>query len=191
MAEREKDKKKNSGRLLFILSLGVLTTLLLLFLLNIGGLRTVVLAVLRPGGEDTLPPDMDQIRTELALERTRLKEMEDFLLRWEGTLSQQEEALKEQARQADEIEKEAMQLRTLYFSHLKELEEMVRVYERMEPPSAAAILISMETETAVLILKNMKAASLADVLSAMPPDKAAAFSEHLMNESMGRKEVTE
>lgn len=191
MAVKEKGKKGHGGLLVFILSLGVFTALLLLFLLDIGGVRSAALAVLRPNTEDALSPDIDQLRLELAAELTRLKEMEDFLLRWEDSLSQQEQDLKEQMQQADDIKKEAMQLRTLYFSHLKELEEMVRVYERMEPPSAASILLSMEAETAVLILRNMKAASLAEVLSAMPAQNAAAFSELLLNESMGREEVTE
>jgi flagellar motility protein MotE (MotC chaperone) len=191
MALQEKRKKGQSGRWVFLLSLGVLTVLLLLFLLDIGGIRNAVLSRFQPKTEDVLLPDIDQLRQELAAERTRLQEMEDFLLEWETALSRQEQALQEQALQADEIEREAMQLRTQYFSHLKELEEMVRVYERMEPPSAAAILLSMEAETAVLILKSMKAASMAEVLSAMPPDKAAGFSELLLNESIGRKEVTQ
>ena len=75
--------------------------------------------------------------------------------------------------------KDLILLKKIDIIRTKKLEFLVNALSNMQPSKAAKMLISMDKDMAVKILSLLRSRQVASILSAMPPDKAAALSEAL------------
>jgi flagellar motility protein MotE (MotC chaperone) len=105
--------------------------------------------------------------------RKELEAKEKELKLLEKRIQEQLLALKELEAIIDEKLKKIEIIRT------KKLEFLVNAISKMQPSKAAKMLISMDKDMAVKILSLLRSRQVASILSAMPPDKAAALSEAL------------
>lgn len=112
---------------------------------------------------------LDQRERELETRMQVLQTLETRVNKRMESLAQKEEVIKKGVG-----EKEA--------KNKKRIQELIKVYQAMEPADAARILQTLELEITLAVLGNMSAIKSAPIFAAMPPDKAKQITERLFNE---------
>ncbi len=134
---------------------------------------------------DLLPPqgpistvEERRIRSSIQKEVARLKQKEKML-------EMKEMELKTQSREVDkklaEMEKSRIALTEL-LQKKRQLEdekaqELAKIYEKMDPPKAAQLLISLDKELAITIIESMNSKKAGKVLNNMEAKIAASLSK--------------
>jgi len=112
-----------------------------------------------------------QEKETLEAEKRELLAKKEELLLLEKRVQEQMAALKELINDAE------VKLQELKGIQDERFKLLVKSYSEMRPSKAAQMLINMDRETAVKILSQLKSSQVANILAAMPPDKAAALVE--------------
>jgi flagellar motility protein MotE (MotC chaperone) len=136
-------------------------------------------------GEMVTPPDLNhsdsveerRILASLLEERAKIAEQKKQLdAREMGLKTLQTEVDKK----LDELKKVRQEVEVLVAQKDAEekarIQELSKMYEKMEPAKAAKVLTTLETELAVEILANMKQKSAGKILNNLEGEKAAALS---------------
>ncbi len=116
----------------------------------------------------------------LTIEKLKLYEKQKKLEAKEKELRLLQRRIKEQIMALKELEASIDEkLKKLQIIQDKKVKLLVKAVAEMRPSKAAEVLLNMDREMAVKILSQLKSTQVANILSAMPPDKAAALSEAL------------
>ncbi|MFN3406922.1 MAG: MotE family protein [Caldimicrobium sp.] len=125
----------------------------------------------------TCPPEISDF---LNLEKERLLQKEKELESKERELKLLEKRIEEEmnalTQLSQEVEEKLNRISAIQDERIKLL---VKAYAEMSPSKAAQQIVNMDREMAVKILSQLKSNQIASILSAMPPDKAAAIAEAL------------
>jgi flagellar motility protein MotE (MotC chaperone) len=178
MAEKEQRTSKSRG---IIILFTILAVAFAVFLTDLGGIKTRLLPLLGVGvdganeGEDS---DAQQSLTDKASElEKKIKEVEQY----ENQLNNRQKALDEREIQLDDLENELERQREEIEKQQMEFEQLVKMYDKMEPAKAAEILERMEDrQLAIRILKGVKEAIAAEILSHMDSDTAAGLTKDMV-----------
>ncbi len=112
-------------------------------------------------------------KEQILLKAKELESRERELKLYEKRLEEQMNALMQLSQ---EVEEKLNRISAIQDERVKLL---VKAYSEMTPSKAAQQLINMDREMAVKILSQLKSNQVASILSAMPPEKAAAMAEAL------------
>lgn len=190
MKSKDSPKKSQSSGIYILAILSPILIAALIFGLNVGGLRSRILdPVIKPGDTQQVDP-LVELEEALLFKEKQLNLKEKELLQLDAQLRLKEEALILKEYETIQISEEAMDLRIQYFSHVQDLEAIVRLYEKMDPGNAANILALLPQENAVRILKGMKTDAAALILSEMPPLTAGQLTAVMLN-TMWRETIDE
>ena len=135
------------------------------------------------GGLTVLSPGDIPLLKSLQSLQARLEAMRQQ----EGELKEREEGLKMLEKQ---LEGKLTQLQTLRQEIGQLMEErsefekkrfghLVKVYEGMKPPEAAALVERLQEETAIRLLASMKSSKVSKILGVVKPERAVKLSEKL------------
>ncbi|MDI3546973.1 MAG: hypothetical protein PWR10_625 [Halanaerobiales bacterium] len=165
--------------LLVIFAVGV-------WLLNIFGVISV-----RAWGEKVItstPFLKDYVQTEEAFNQLleKFKESENRLKEVSTKKEELQQSLAAARRQVDEytkkvekLEKELALLKKERLDEQERLDKLVKIYSKMKPEDAARIFSSLDEDMVLDLLINLKEEQAAAILSALPPEDAARYSNAL------------
>jgi len=149
-----------------------------ILLLTGQGLRAETTSGLLPPEGPTSTVEERRIRSSIQKEVARLKQKEKML-------EMKEMELKSLSREVDkkltEMEKARIALTEL-LQEKRRLENekaqaLSKIYEKMDPPKAAQLLISLDKDLAVTIIEGMNSKKAGKVLNNMEPNVAATLSK--------------
>jgi flagellar motility protein MotE (MotC chaperone) len=121
---------------------------------------------------------LEELRTSLLQEKEALEaEKRDLLAKKEELLLLEKRVQEQMAALKELINNAEVKLQELKGIQDERFKLLVKSYSEMRPSKAAQMLINMDRETAVKILSQLKSSQVANILAAMPPDKAAALVE--------------
>ena len=123
------------------------------------------------------PPEFSKY---LLAEKIMLKEKQEKLEAKEKELLLLEKKINEQMTKLKEleiiIENKLKEIRVI---NTERFQLLLKAISTMSPRKAAGILLNMDQKEAIKILSKLKSSQVASILSAMPPEKAAVFSQAL------------
>jgi len=123
------------------------------------------------------PPEFSEF---LLVEKDRLKKEEEKLEAKKKELQLLEKRIKEQIAVLKELEATIDEkLKKIEVIYDKRFKLLIKAFSEMRAKKAAALLLNMDQDMALKILSQLKSSQVASILSAMPPEKAAALSEAL------------
>jgi len=121
---------------------------------------------------------LEELRTSLLQEKEALEaEKRELLTKKEELLLMEKRVQEQMAALKELINNAEVKLQELKGIQDERFRLLVKSYSEMRPSKAAQMLINMDRETAVKILSQLKSSQVANILAAMPPDKAAALVE--------------
>ncbi|MCI4454750.1 MAG: hypothetical protein JHC25_07400 [Thermodesulfobacterium sp.] len=121
---------------------------------------------------------LEELRTSLLQEKEALEaEKRELLAKKEELLLLEKRVQEQMAALKELINNAEVKLQELKGIQDERFKLLVKSYSEMRPSKAAQMLINMDRETAVKILSQLKSSQVANILAAMPPDKAAALVE--------------
>jgi flagellar motility protein MotE (MotC chaperone) len=121
---------------------------------------------------------LEELRTSLLQEKEALEaEKRDLLAKKEELLLLEKRVQEQMAALKELINNAEVKLQELKGIQDERFKLLVKSYSEMRPSKAAQMLINMDRETAVKILSQLKSTQVANILAAMPPEKAAALVE--------------
>ncbi len=123
------------------------------------------------------PPEFSEY---LVLEKDRLRQEAEKIEARKKELALLEQRIKEQIAVLKDLENTIDEkLKKIEIINTKRFKLLVKAFSEMRPTKAAALLLNMDQNRALKILSQLKSSQVASILSAMPPEKAAALSEAL------------
>jgi flagellar motility protein MotE (MotC chaperone) len=121
---------------------------------------------------------LEELRTSLLQEKEALEaEKRDLLAKKEELLLMEKRVQEQMSALKELINNAEAKLQELKGIQDERFKLLVKSYSEMKPSKAAQMLVNMDRETAVKILSQLKSSQVANILAAMPPDKAAALAE--------------
>jgi flagellar motility protein MotE (MotC chaperone) len=121
---------------------------------------------------------LEELRASLLQEKETLEaEKRDLLTKKEEVLLLEKRAQEQMAALKELINNAEAKLQELKGIQDERFKLLVKSYSEMRPSKAAQLLLNMDREMAVKILSQLKSSQVANILAAMPPDKAAALAE--------------
>ena len=121
---------------------------------------------------------LEELRTSLLQEKEALEaEKRDLLAKKEELLLLEKRVQEQMAALKELINNAEVKLQELKGIQDERFKLLIKSYSEMRPSKAAQMLINMDRETAVKILSQLKSSQVANILAAMPPEKAAALVE--------------
>lgn len=163
--------------LILILVIGAAIALVL----DVGGIQDKLLGIfgIKDAEETIVQKSPEQIaleqereainneKAELEALKSKLEKLKKELDVREDELNQKEEELLQQKQAVEELESKLS-------LELKNLGDLIQIYEDMESEQAAAIISQIDDQAQVVqIFKNMKKEKAAEILGLMDPKKAA------------------
>ena len=105
----------------------------------------------------------------------------------EARIAQQEQALEtlrletqQTLRQIEQVRREMQSLAaTADAQRQKQLKKWLEIYQKMEPPKVAVVLLGLDTDFQFEVLSQLEPGRAAKILGAYPPDKAAELGRKL------------
>ena len=142
------------------------------------GLQAETTSDLLPPAEPTTTVEERRIRSSIQKEVARLKQKEKML-------EMKEMELKTLSREVDKKLTEMEKSRAVLTELLQEkrqledekAQDLSKIYEKMDPPKAAQLLISLDKDLAVTIIEGMNSKKAGKVLNNMDPKIAATLSK--------------
>jgi flagellar motility protein MotE (MotC chaperone) len=123
------------------------------------------------------PPEFSEY---LLVEKERLRKEAEKLEARKKELSLLEKRVKEQIAVLKDLENTIDEkLKKIEVIYDRRFKLLVKAFSEMRAAKAAALLLNMDQDMALKILSQLKSSQVASILSAMPPEKAAALSEAL------------
>lgn len=175
-------KSKSPKKIIFlILTLLIFLTGISIFLLNIGGLKTQAVKFL-----SGLPVIGKIINAENIAqnsdERDILNKLKLDLERKESDLINKEKELQDREKELNKKEQEVNAMKQQLDIKVKEINDLVKYYEKMNPVNAVKVMDNIkDINLVVQILKNMNQDKATKILENMAPDKAARITEIMYN----------
>ncbi|MCC6048326.1 MAG: hypothetical protein LM579_02200 [Thermodesulfobacterium sp.] len=121
---------------------------------------------------------LEELRTSLLQQKEALEaEKRDLLAKKEELLLLEKRVQEQMAALKELINNAEVKLQELKGIQDERFKLLVKSYSEMRPSKAAQMLINMDRETAAKILSQLKSTQVANILAAMPPEKAAALVE--------------
>ena len=191
-----KEGKKYKHITIILLSTTVLT-IAILFAMDIGMFRTKLTAVMKGEGIGILKKSAEQIkleneRYELYLEREELIKKSENLNNLEVSLKVRRAEIEKKEKEISKKEEEIEKLKEELSTKLINYQEIAKMYEKMEPLTAANTIKGMQNrELAVYILKNIKSDLAANILSLMKPEEATLIIDEMTSAKRGGEEDDE
>lgn len=171
-------KSKPTGviaKIIIAVSLLAVITLAALIYFNVGGLRDIF--SLTQMAKETVEND---IRSELDNQRILINEERKNLMLLKAQLDEKENTLNEKQLELEEIQQDIEQLRAQLQNEVADIDNLAKLYEKMEPANAASIIMVYQDKSVVVnVLKRMSNARAADILSEMDPNSAAQLIQML------------
>ena len=115
----------------------------------------------------------------LADEWSKLNQIKADVDKDKDEIAKKEVELEKRRMELDEIEKELVATQEKLNSTLKNIKQLTRYYEFMEPKTAAEILGTMDNEFIIQLFKNMKMETVSEILSLLDTKKAAAITQKM------------
>jgi len=146
----------------------------------------LLLGILQPAGCAEPGADADEIKSveerrilvSLQEERQKLQEREKVLDLKELELKSLETEVDKKLNQLKALSEEVQKiLAKKENEEASNVQELSKVYEKMDPVKAASIMADLEDKLVVGILAGMKYKSAAKILNEMDPDRAGILSE--------------
>ncbi len=123
------------------------------------------------------PPEITE---SLIAEKEKIEKEKKAILAKEKELKLLQKRIQEQIAVLKELEATIdSKLKDIQVAYGKRFQLLLKAFSEMRPAKAAALLMKMDKNTAIKILSQMKSSQVASILSSMPPEKAAEFSEAL------------
>lgn len=123
------------------------------------------------------PPEFAEF---LKIEKNRIYEKEKELELKEKELRLLDARIQEQLNALKELQASVEEkLSRIEAIREERINLLVKAISEMKPSKAAEMLVNMDKDMAVKVLSRLKSTQIASILSAMPPEKAAALSEAL------------
>lgn len=142
-------------------------------------------AVAEQTGLEGLPDGApDEILQMIAAERARLDSQRAALSAREAEIAFVRDALASERSQLEELRAGLEELLARAESrHEADVSQLVDLYKGMKPREAAGLLASMDLEVTVHVMTAMEPRSAAPILAEMPPHRAQAVSQVLLERS--------
>lgn len=176
--------RKGKGKIiLFIIILFLLIFGTLAIVFDVGGMKGLALSLVgRDHSKQTIAVKSDlEIELEkekefINAEKTKLSALRTDLENYKAQLNTREEELDEREDELLEKEKEVEGLNNRLTTEFEDLNDLIKIYEKMDGEEAAAILSQIEnTDQVILIIKNLKKEKSAEILGLMDSKKAAGL----------------
>lgn len=130
----------------------------------------------------------DQLTTLLRRKEAALDRREQSLVAKEADLRAAEEKMSERLAELTRLREEINGLlEKLDTDREARVVHLVKMFESMRPPSAAAILEKTDESIALEVLERMNKSKAGKVLAAMDPAKAAKFSERIGKAALSKE----
>ena len=160
--------------IIFSVILFLAISLILVYYLDIGNFRTTANAFIENIYKDNFEETgEDKELQSLKWQLDKLKSKEEQILQLEDAIKKREIDLLDKEEELDGLIEENEILKKNLTSQLENLNEVVKLYETMEPQNAARLLEEAEIDFAAYIVKNMNRDTAAEVLSLISTKKAA------------------
>jgi len=114
---------------------------------------------------------LEERKTALDEKEKQLKELEEKLQLEKVALEKKVEELEAKRRDI------ASKLESRVQADEESLKKLVDMYTNMKPQNAAQVMVSLDDELAINVLKRMKKQTAGNILNFMPPQKAKSLSE--------------
>lgn len=114
---------------------------------------------------------LDERKQALDEKEKQLKELEEKLQLEKVALEKKVEELEAKRRDI------ASKLESRVKEDEESLKKLVEMYSNMKPQNAAQVMVSLDEELAINVLKRMKKQNAGNILNFMPPQKAKLLSE--------------
>lgn len=141
---------------------------------------------LETGGEEVDEEATRMLFANLAVERDRLQRESEAVLALQSTYEVEAKLQVEREEKIAEMIADLSKAQAAYNSSSDaQAAKLSKVYEAMKPASAAPILASLDMDTVLQILANMKDRQAAKILSNMNPGLAAEISTRMSAKGHG------
>ena len=173
-------RKGRAGLIIFIIILFLLIFGALVMVFNIGGARDFAYRLIgrdvnqESAANKTIEVELEREKDSLEAEKTKLSALRTDLENYKAQLDNREKELEEREVLLLDKEQEVDRLNEKLSGQYEDLRELIKIYEYMNGEEAADILSQMEdVDKVVLVIKNLKKETSAEILGLMDAEKAA------------------
>jgi flagellar motility protein MotE (MotC chaperone) len=191
--EKVQQKKDNTPKGIWgIIALSVILTIIMIislsFLLDIAGFKSKVMNLIyspakkQEKGESHEELQLKRQLKQLENEKAQLKNIEEQLNTLKFQLEAKQKELEQWDLELQHKEKEIDELKDTLSQQYSDIENIAKIYEKMDSEQAAGILSEMsDTDLLIQILKNVSKEKGAEILSLMDAKKAADITNKMVN----------